>query len=440
MSRKFFSVLMVSSILSIGLSGCGGDDAVIQPAVTPTPTPVAPTPSAVSIQVGVRPYFLVDDMSNGDLKTKLQSCSNGPFAKSDFSIGHRGAALLFPEHTRESYEAAARMGAGILECDVTFTKDKELVCRHSQCDLHTTTNILETPLAAKCSVPFTPAQLDVSGKVIQAANAKCCTSDITLAEFQTLRGKMDASNNKATTVAEYLGGTANFRTDLYSGPSSGTLVTHQESIELFKKLGVKMTPELKSPSVTMPFDGFSQEAYAQKMISEYKAASVPAGSVFAQSFNLADVLYWIKSEPSFGLQAVYLDDIDPTDSDKSNDLPPTLGELNQLKAQGVKIIAPPMWALLTTNASNKIVPSQYALDAKAAGLEIITWTLERSGLLADGDGGWYFQTTAPALKQAKNEGATMETLDVLAKDVKIKGIFSDWPGTVTYYANCMGLK
>ncbi len=25
---------------------------------------------------------------------------------------------------------------------VTFTKDRELVCRHAQCDLHTTTNIL----------------------------------------------------------------------------------------------------------------------------------------------------------------------------------------------------------------------------------------------------------------------------------------------------------
>ena len=68
-----------------------------------------------------------------------------------FSIGHRGAALQFPEHTREAYEAGARMGAGILECDVTFTKDLQLVCRHAQNDLHTTTNILVTPLAAKCT-------------------------------------------------------------------------------------------------------------------------------------------------------------------------------------------------------------------------------------------------------------------------------------------------
>ena len=35
-----------------------------------------------------------------------------------------------------------------------------------------------------------------------------------------------------------------------------------------------MTPGLKSPSVPMPFNGFSQAAYAQKMINEYKAAGV----------------------------------------------------------------------------------------------------------------------------------------------------------------------
>ena len=32
----------------------------------------------------------------------------------------------------------------------------------------------------------------------------------------------------------------------------------------------------------------------------------------------------------------------------------------------------------------------------------------------------------------------MVTLDVLAKQVGILGIFSDWSATLTYYANCMG--
>src|SRR5262245_44849463 len=100
-----------------------------------------------AVQLGPRPYFLVNDMSDGALKNELLACANMPMKKTDFSIGHRGAALQFPEHTLESYEAAARMGAGIVECDVTFTKDLELVCRHAQNDLHTTTNILVPPLA-----------------------------------------------------------------------------------------------------------------------------------------------------------------------------------------------------------------------------------------------------------------------------------------------------
>lgn len=52
------------------------------------------------------------------------------FVKSDFSIGHRGACMQYPEHTIESYKAAALQGAGIIECDVTFTKDKELICKY----------------------------------------------------------------------------------------------------------------------------------------------------------------------------------------------------------------------------------------------------------------------------------------------------------------------
>lgn len=387
---------------------------------------LAQGPKTASVQLGPRPFFLVNEMADSPLKTKLQSCSNGPFQKTSFSIGHRGAPMMFPEHTKESYEAAARMGAGIVECDVTFTKDKELVCRHAQNDLHTTTNILATPLAAKCTKPFTPFDAEKN----TPASAECRTSDITLAEFKTLRGKMDASNPKAKTAEEFLGGTATWRTDLYSGTTSGTLMTHQESIALFKKLGVKMTPELKSASVSMPFDGFSQENYAQKMLDEYKAAKVPATQVFAQSFNKDDILYWLKHEPAFGKQAVYLDD-----ADKVADLP-DLEELKSYKKDGIQIVAPPIFALLDVK-DGKIVPSAYAKNAKQAGLGIIAWSMERAGPLANGKGGWYYQTVNPVLH---HEGDMMQVLDVLGKDIGIMGIFSDWPATVTYYANCMGLK
>jgi glycerophosphoryl diester phosphodiesterase len=378
------------------------------------------------IQLGPRPYYLVDDMDAGPLKTSLAQCKVREFKKSDFSIGHRGASMQFPEHTKEAYLAAARTGAGIIECDVTFTKDMQLVCRHSQCDLHTTTNILETPLASKCSEPFSPAD-PATGK---KATAKCCTSDITLAEFKTLTGKMDAENKNATNLKDYMNATPSWRTDRYA--SSGTLMTHAESIALFKSLGVKMTPELKAPSVTMPFNGtYTQAKYAQHMIDEYIKAGVKPSDVFAQSFEYEDVMYWLKHAPEFGKQAVFLDEtLDPRD-----DYAKDIAELDGFKKDGVKIIAPPLWALVTLDKNGAIVPSAYAKALKARGFGIITWSLERSGLLKDG-GGWYYQTIKEA---TNNDGDTYALLDVLAQEVGVMGVFSDWPATTTYYANCKGL-
>ncbi len=386
-----------------------------------------PAIAADTVEVGPRPFYLIDQMADSALKDKLLSCAGVPVERTLFSIGHRGAPMQFPEHTRESYKAAAVMGAGILECDVTFTKDKELVCRHAQNDLHTTTNILATGLAAQCTKGFEPA----SGNT--AANAECRTSDITLAEFRSLNGKMDAANKKASTIEEYLDGTAGWRTDLYA--TKGTLLTHAESIELFKSLGAKFTPELKSPSVEMPFDGFSQADYAQKLIDDYKAAGVPAEDVWAQSFNLEDVLYWIENEPEFGKQAVFLDgryNQDTFDPQNPAMLSPTM---EKLKEMGVNYLAPPMWVLLSME-EGQIVPSAYAMAAKDAGLTLITWTLERSGPLASG-GGWYYQTIADV---TDGDGRMFEVVDVLAQQVGVVGLFSDWPATTSYYASCVGLK
>jgi glycerophosphoryl diester phosphodiesterase len=388
-------------------------------------------PLPAEAQIGPRPFYLVDKMKDGPLKEKLRQCT-GPFHKSDFSIGHRGAALMFPEHSREAYTAAARMGAGIIECDVTFTKDRQLVCRHSQCDLHTTTNILAVPaLAAKCTQGFSPAD-PATGK---KAQAKCCTSDITLAEFKQLTAKMDGFNPDATNVADYINGTPRWRTDLYA--NSGTLMTHDESIALIKRLGARFTPELKAPEVPMPFEGdYTQEKYATQMLAAYKAAGIPASDVFAQSFNLADILYWVKTEPAFAAQAVFLEEryekqgLDPNNPDTWK---PSMAEL---KASGVKILGPPIWTMLALNEKKEIVPSEYAKAAKAAGLELIGWSLERDGPLYKG-GAFYHQSVKPAIDR---DGDTLTVLDVLAKQVGVRGMFSDWPATTTFYASCMGMK
>jgi len=410
-----------------------------------------------NVQLGTRPYYLIEGLKPGELKDRLQKCSEGPFRTSSFSIGHRGAAQQYPEHTKEAYQAGARMGAGIVECDTTFTKDGALVCRHDECDLATTTNIVATPLNAKCTVPWRGPN----------SSPQCCTSDLTLAEFKSLRGKMDASTPGATTPQGFLAGTPSWRTDLNTG--RGTLMTLAESIALNEHNGVKHTPELKFPvhpdRVRSVFGG--QEQYAQAMIDELRAAHVDPDDVFLQSFNKDDILYWLRHAPEFGKQAVYLDSIDPTAT------PPvpgqTFAEMVALYKAGGRYFAPPFPALLTVS-NGKLVASQYARDIKRAGFKIITWTLERSDLRKGADGsvyevlrhpggnhrvevtpgvlgaecgallsGFYYYFD-PAGQVIKTDSDVYIALDVLARDVGIVGIFSDWPATVTYYANCTGLQ
>jgi glycerophosphoryl diester phosphodiesterase len=238
-----------------------------------------------------------------------------------------------------------------------------------------------------------------------------------------------------------MAGTPEFRTDLYA--TCGTLLSHEESIALIGEGGAGFSPELKSPEVEMPFDSdgdglgdYSQTDYAQQLIDEYKAAGVHPSEVWPQSFDLADLRYWLDREPSFGKQAVLLD----RRMVRDHAFEPSLADFERLAAAGVNIVAPPLFALVELDASGAIVPSQYARLARAAGLDLIAWTVERSGRLVEdvkGGGTFFYQTTLDAIE---GDGQLMETLHVLASQVGVIGVFSDWPGTVTYYASCMGLE
>ena len=326
--------------------------------------------------------------------------------------------MQYPEHTLESYKAAAVQGAGIIECDVTFTKDKQLVCRHSQCDLHTTTDVVMRPeMNAKCSTPWEPG-----------VSPLCCTSDFTLAELKELCAKMDSDGGaSAETAEDYVyGGTADWRTDVHQYECS-KVPTHKESIELIREFEAKFTPELKGPSVEMPYEGtYTQEDYAQQMIDEYIEMGVPPKDVWPQSFNKEDVYYWV-THTHYGEQAVALDDVyDRTEEEVE-------AWIKELYDNHVNIVAPPMWRLVEADKSAPlgIAPSHYALTAQHYGIDIITWTLERTD---PGLEGWYWQTLQD---MDRAEGDKYALLYVLAFDVKILGMFSDWPATTTFFANCM---
>ena len=82
------------------------------------------------------------------------------------------------------------------------------------------------------------------------------------------------------------------------------------------------------------------------------------------------------------------------------------------------------------------MPSPSARDARAAGLELVAWSLERSGPLGAGHNGWYYQTVDSALR---SDSDVLKVLDVLARQAHVRAVFSDWPATTTFYANCTGL-
>jgi glycerophosphoryl diester phosphodiesterase len=97
-----------------------------------------------------------------------------------------------------------------------------------------------------------------------------------------------------------------------------------------------------------------------------------------------------------------------------------------------------MPVLLKASANQKrIIPSRYAQHARQAGFDLISWTTERSGRIVEDvleSEDFYYQTTLGALT---NDGDIPRTIDVLAQDVGIIGLFSDWPATTTFYANCL---
>jgi glycerophosphoryl diester phosphodiesterase len=265
-----------------------------------------------------------------------------------------------------------------------------------------------------------------------------------LAEFKRLEGRMDASNPMASTLSEFLDATPSWRTDLYA--NGGTLVSHKESIELFRTHGVGMTPELKEPLVEMPFStgkltphpsalGYDQAAFARQLVDVYRDAKVSPHKVALQSFNQDDIRTWLEIAPEYGARAVWLSDHDPGLP------PPSQAEFEAFFAEGFRTIAPPISALLLLGPDGDFRSTEFAQNARAAGLEIIAWTAERSGRIRNGrveaqPGDFYLGPVQSALM---NDGDIYRVIDALAHEVGVKAIFSDWPATVTFYANCFGL-
>ncbi|KAL7530774.1 hypothetical protein ACHAXR_003667 [Thalassiosira sp. AJA248-18] len=400
------------------------------------------------VSIGPRPYFLINEMDDDDdddtnpnnnigfvrpdLKETLQKCAHKlkSFQPSDFVLGHRGAALQFPEHTDRSHDAASRMGAGLVECDVNLSKDKQLVCRHERCDLHLTTDVLTVPhLAKKCTQPFRPA------KGPRSASAKCCTTDFTLEEIQTqMCGRMSSSNKRAKSAQQYIShhNTPSYRTDLYSHDCPH-IQSHKDFIQVVDANGGSFVPEFKMLDYEFNNkrkDGYTRQMFIEQILADYN--NTDPARVYPQGFDWED-LYFVANSTSFGINTFALD----------KNLNTILYSKQQLRLYlqklvdgGVTAIAPAIFMLLEVNKWGNIVPSPYAEVAQELGLDIIAWSFERSDALSHSKSSWYY---SPLSEVLKTDSDMIKVLDVLYEDVDAKAIFTDWPSVVTFYANCKGI-
>lgn len=227
--------------------------------------------------------------------------------------------------------------------------------------------------------------------------------------------------------AQAFGGTPSWRTDLYQDSKCHEIPTHKEYIEFVDSFGRKFTPELKTPSVEMPHDDLTQEGFAQMMIDEYIELGIPPEKVYPQSFLTSDVYYWVENT-DYGVNAVALDEVHLTDGDYR-------AWHANLTDRGVNIVAPALWMLVESDPSSELgmKQSDYAASAQEHGLQLIAWTLERSPPGLTGEDVWYWQSLQ---NNTLDDGDKFGLLWTLYWSGVI-GVFSDWPATVTYFANCL---
>jgi glycerophosphoryl diester phosphodiesterase len=282
---------------------------------------------------------------------------------------HRGASALRPEHTLAAYSQAIADGADIIEPDLVSTRDGILVARHEN-EIGGTTDVSAIPQFAERRVTKTIDGIPVTGWF---------TEDFTLAELKTLRARERIPANRPANVA-------------YDGQFQ--IPTLQEVIDLVKQESKKQNriigiyPETKHPtyfkSIGLPME--------KRLVDLLHANGYrgKAAAVFIQSFEVANLK---ELRTLTDMRIVQLID-NPKNPPASNGAPRnapydfvaagskrtyadlvTPAGLREI-ASYADVVAPYKEVIIPRTAANELgTPTSLVADAKAAGLQVHTWTL-----------------------------------------------------------------
>ena len=269
-------------------------------------------------------------------------------------IGHRGASGYRPEHTLESYELAARMGADFIEPDLVSTKDGVLIARHEN-DITGTTDVADHPEFAARKTTKTIDGTPATGWF---------SEDFTLAEIKTLRAEERLPLvRQENTIYD----------GLYQIPTFDEVLDLRSRLsrELRREIGVY--PETKHPTFFREL-GLSLEP---PLVRSLKKAGLNKRSapVFIQSFERTNLAV-LRNDLNVKTKLVFLTSASgsPFGDTKTYAQLTTPAGLAELAAT-IDGIGPDKLQVIPRNAAGKLEsPTTLVADAHRAGLLVHPYT------------------------------------------------------------------
>jgi glycerophosphoryl diester phosphodiesterase len=319
----------------------------------------------------MKPYFL------GLL---ILSFASQVMAAKPLVIAHRGAPGYLPEHTLESVTLAYAQGADFIEQDLVVTKDSKLVVLH---DIY-----LETVTNVEQIFPNRKRQ-----------DGRYYVLDFTLAELKTLNVH-ERQNAQGKQVFP----------SRYQGKGSFQIATFEEQIELIQQLNRQLDrttgfySEIKSPAWHIE-QGVDISQLVITVLREYNLDD-PDKAIYVQCFDFAETQR-LRNDLKVKAKLVQLIGENdwqesPTDFDF---LKTPLGlEAIAKVAQGIGPWIPQLIDLKT------MLPTAFVKQAHIAGLQVHPYTFRKDAL--------------------PNNTEQEQILNVLFKELKVDGVFTDFTDTV----------
>ncbi|ELU07548.1 hypothetical protein CAPTEDRAFT_94489 [Capitella teleta] len=299
-------------------------------------------------------------------------------------VAHRGSSGRLPEATKEAFELAIDEGADVIECDVTITRDLQLICSHESW-LTPTTNIADVFPEDRMNTYFV---IDKASQITDYFSV-----DFTLEELREIRVKQ-RNSRRDPNFDELFG-----------------ITTLEEYIEIAQRSArpIGIYPETKDPTWTNSLDILKDanttfEDILLDVLTSH-GYTEPNHPCFIQSFNENSIRY-MSERTRLPLISLGVTSAVPED------------RLDEL-AEFCYGIGPSKSAIVLTDASGNILTRTDLIDrAHARGLRVHPFTMRNEYSYLPWD---YGQDPAE------------EYLDFLK--LGADGLFTDFPSTYYNFLN-----